>query len=1822
LFALTLAARPAPALVITEIMYNLPEVGEDEWRQEFIEIFNENPGPLDLSGYFFCGGISFTFPEYTFLEGYQFLVICADEKYIRDTYEIENTIGDWDQVTALDNSGEEVAICNPSGARVVRVRYNDRGRWPAGADGTGHSLSLRYAYTEVDDPDSWAISMEKGGTPGRSNFGLENVGDISTNPGVDMEGFITNWLLLGPYGDNDLCEGSDRNLDWLAGGGVYEDDLYWEENQRVNTEYGTRSVADRLHPNGGTVPIIRKFNSFSGAVDLNAFWNNPDYVMAYAMVYVDNVTQDPINVDVGVASDAGIAVLFNGEYIIDVGACRALAPGVVDRGQAVLDVGKNLIMAKVFEGGGGWGFRLRLEERGSGVPITSDRVIRIYTDFNEGLDFGEKGPPLGDPPPDPVMEPGEIFPVIFNEGLTATSGGKWVELYNRSEDPVDLSGYFLTDDRLNLAKALLPDGTVVPGRGWLTLGDAALGLDFTPDGPVPGGRTFVALVAPGGEQVVDAYFFEPDEEEMSEARFPDGANRISEAATPTPGAANEVPVEENVVINEIMYHPIDEDPRREYIEIYNRGDVDVDLTGWRFSDGINFEFPSGSSIGKDGYLVVARDPAFIRQTYNLPASRVVGPQQDPASLDAFGVLRDKGERITLRDSRGNVADTVRTHDGGEWPRWPDGGGSSLELVDPWADNSNPQAWDSSDDSQKAKVDSFTYTGPFNGGEYEFQVALLGRGITLIDDIEMIGGDTTRIVEEEVLVEEGDLWRYRKGTSEPPANWNEMAFDDTGRPDWRSGATGIGYGDGDDDPDVAADLADMSINYLSVHCRRIFNVPPGLAMDRLYLQMDYDDGFVAYLNGTEIARGSLSGNPPEFDRAASSHEAGNPELFDVTDHKNLLSVGPNLLAVQVHNTNLGSSDLSMIPRLFSARVEEIPGGVNFLPNGGFESSTSGWKIEGNHIYSGRTTESPISGNGSLKLIATGRGDNKVNRIERDVPTLDPGTTYTIKIKGRWVVGAQSFITRGYNHSYPKNHQLSVPKNVGTPGEVNSSTLRRADGGFINIGPVIWKPVQDPVVPGDDEAVKIAARVDDPDGVTRVAIRYAINDPGAFAEVIMTDPDGDGIYRGTIPGQTLDTKVVFYLTATDAAGKRGRFPVDRMERTHPTLLNPQSPRPEDEYYCVYQHDVKELNTFYHPYRFWMHDSNESFISTRQTHSNDPVDGTLVYRSGDIYYNTKMRFAGSPFVRSRWGSSFRIQLPRDDPLMGSVEEFNLDNHHGSPSICRERISHYLLRYNSGDIKVPYSLHKMAYLKVNNRYGGILEQVHVPDKEFIQFWFDDDDDGDFFELDDRFEFNDSGGMAGSQNARWTYPPYSGSGADKENYRFFFNLRQDEDEDNYTNLIDTADFMTNSSNAEYDEGIEDHLDVEEILRILSIRLNTDDWDTWGANRGKNSYLYRPEMEGRWHLFAWDMELTYGNPDAFPLPSTPSGNISSNFSEVSRLLNRPRFKRMYYGILKEMVDHHFSSDHLTPYAERLGQIGMTGVDIALSGGFIDQRRDRLIDWIGPVVHPQVKLEITTNNGNPITQASDSVNLAGTAPVEAFTLVVLLNGEPVLPLETGFSNSSMTDWSITGIPLIPGTNNVQVLGYGTFDNLVDFDSIQVNTTVQWSKPRLDEVLPAAALRGDVVELRGADFHVLIQAFFGGQKCKELIFDPANPGHMFAMIPIDAPTGETTVVVRNADNQLSDPVPFTVLESAASFLRGDANGDRSVDIGDAMAILFHLFRGMNFSCRDAMDVDDSGNVEISDVIYLLEYLFLTGNPPRPPFPREGADPTLDGLPCGPS
>ncbi len=83
---------------------------------------------------------------------------------------------------------------------------------------------------------------------------------------------------------------------------------------------------------------------------------------------------------------------------------------------------------------------------------------------------------------------------------------------------------------------------------------------------------------------------------------------------------------------------------------------------------------------------------------------------------------------------------------------------------------------------------------------------------------------------------------------------------------------------------------------------------------------------------------------------------------------------------------------------------------------------------------------------------------------------------------------------------------------------------------------------------------------------------------------------------------------------------------------------------------------------------------------------------------------------------------------------------------------------------------------------------------------------------------------------------------------------------------------------------------------------------------------------------------------------------------------------------------------------------------------------------------------------------------------------------------------------------------------------------------------------------------------------------------------------------------------------------AFVRGEVNGDKALNISDAVAMLRLLFGGAAAVCEDRLDANDDGAADLSDVMYLLAYQFTGGPAPPAPFPKRGYDTTRDQYPCG--
>jgi len=178
-----------------------------------------------------------------------------------------------------------------------------------------------------------------------------------------------------------------------------------------------------------------------------------------------------------------------------------------------------------------------------------------------------------------------------------------------------------------------------------------------------------------------------------------------------------------------------------------------------------------------------------------------------------------------------------------------------------------------------------------------------------------GGRTDR-----VLVPEGaaaKAWIPQDGTL--GLDWTQADFSDTF---WPVGATGVGY---DYAGLIGLDVSPMYATSQSVYVRIPFEIDDVTAIDRLTLRMKFDDGFVAYLNGHEVARANAPSQVSWNSAATTTHDDIDAVIFydfDITAEKDWLIQGENVLAIHGLNRGLTSSDLLILPELVATSIEEI------------------------------------------------------------------------------------------------------------------------------------------------------------------------------------------------------------------------------------------------------------------------------------------------------------------------------------------------------------------------------------------------------------------------------------------------------------------------------------------------------------------------------------------------------------------------------------------------------------------------------------------------------------------------------------------------------------------------------------------------------------------------------------------------------------------------------------------------------------------------------------------------------------------------------------
>jgi hypothetical protein len=281
----------------------------------------------------------------------------------------------------------------------------------------------------------------------------------------------------------------------------------------------------------------------------------------------------------------------------------------------------------------------------------------------------------------------------------------WIELYNTTDKTINIGGWFLSDnndDDPNRMKYEIAAGTTIDPNGYVVFYE---NLHF--DNPSDPGCNRPFRLSENGETLylqsgqggaLTGYYDEEDfgasEPDIAFGRYykasTDSYNFVAMSSN-TPNSRNAYPKVGPIVINEIMYNPdlpsgspYSDNDEFEYIELHNISGssklLETESIPWKFTDGVDFTFPPGTTIPVNGYLLVVKNMAAFDWLYGtIPGVTILGPYENDTKLS------NGGEKLEL-SMPGDLDDGVRQYiridrvnydDEGLWPTGPDGDGDSL-----------------------------------------------------------------------------------------------------------------------------------------------------------------------------------------------------------------------------------------------------------------------------------------------------------------------------------------------------------------------------------------------------------------------------------------------------------------------------------------------------------------------------------------------------------------------------------------------------------------------------------------------------------------------------------------------------------------------------------------------------------------------------------------------------------------------------------------------------------------------------------------------------------------------------------------------------------------------------------------------------------------------------------------------------------------------------------------------------------------------------------------------------------------------------------------
>ena len=703
------------------------------------------------------------------------------------------------------------------------------------------------------------------------------------------------------------------------------------------------------------------------------------------------------------------------------------------------------------------------------------------------------------------------------------------------------------------------------------------------------------------------------------------------------------------------------------------------------------------------------------------------------------------------------------------------------------------------------------------------------------------------------------------------------------------------------------------------------------------------------------------------------------------------------------------------------VIENPDGsaVQKLSDTTFDNAAA-WKLVGNHRH-GEIIDDPDSpGNKVLRIVATGATEHMHNQIFTKLASaISNGTEYEISFRARWVSGSRQLHTRLYFNRCANVNFIDRPEDVGTPSAPNS----RAE---VNIGPTYSGMKHSPVVPLEGEPTTVSIVASDPDGISSLTLFYSVNG-GAFQTVAMGGGAG-GLYSGQVPGQSSGARVQFYLTGADSTGATQTFPQE----------GPDSR-------AMYQvNDGLAATNGWQNFRIIMTAADSSFQhQSIQVMSNDRLGATIIDREGDIYYGCGVRLKSSQRGRANLNRvGYSVRFPSDGLYRGALDSVAIDRSESQSPGQRELLFDIMISNSGGVISRYYDFVKV--LAPNSRLtgGGLLQMARYGDV-FLDSQFDNGGDGQLYEYELIYypTSEDGNGFKRPQPDSVTGARVSNLGDDPELYRWFFLNKNNREADNIAPIMAYNKHFSKSG-ASFDTGLEEIVDLDSWFRGMAYAVLSGAGDNAGSGSQHNG-MYYARPDGRVMFLPHDMDFGAAG-------GNPTASIFAN-SECNKLASVPTRRRIYFGILHDIVTTTWNSAYMSDYTTHLASLDSRQNWAGKLNSF-DQRRNYVLTQINNSIAP-INFALTTSS--PLTVASSTATISGDGWVNVRE-IRLTGGADPLAVEWTDGNS----WTVD-IPVVPGSHSYTLEAYDFSGVLIDTDTITVdnNGTVE----------PASALNLAISEL---------------------------------------------------------------------------------------------------------------------------------------------------------